>query len=185
MKAKLLRHMMMILTLLGLLTAGAWAANTVSSGTCGEYVNWTLSSDGVLTISGEGAMKSYLSYADVPWYNERNSIKTVVIESGVTSIGKSAFYRCESMTDITIPDTVTKIGWESFQSCRSLTSIDIPDSVTEIIGCAFHNCSALTSVTIPSGVTSLGEGTFAYCTSLVSVTFPDGMTSIGDTTFAG
>ena len=50
----------------------------------------------------------------------------------VTSIGKSAFSRCYSLTSIRIPDSVTSIGKEAFSGCTDLTSIIIPDSVTSI-----------------------------------------------------
>ena len=44
---------------------------------------------GELTISGTGEMPNYTTNA--PWYAYRDSIKTVVIEDGVTSIGGGAF----------------------------------------------------------------------------------------------
>ncbi|MCD7861221.1 MAG: hypothetical protein LUG25_04890, partial [Oscillospiraceae bacterium] len=44
----------------------ALAANT-DSGTCGDNVTWVLE-DGILTISGTGAMEDY-SRADAPYYS--------------------------------------------------------------------------------------------------------------------
>jgi hypothetical protein len=38
----------------------------------------------------------------------------VTIPNGVTSIGDSAFYHCESLESITIPNSVTSIGYKSF-----------------------------------------------------------------------
>ena len=40
------------------------------SGTCGENLTWTLSDDGVLTISGTGEMEDYDPAGDAaaPWY---------------------------------------------------------------------------------------------------------------------
>ena len=61
-----------------------------TSGTCGDSVNWKLSS-GTLTISGTGPMTNF-SYTNVPWYESRDSIKKVVIQSGVTTVGNYAFY---------------------------------------------------------------------------------------------
>ncbi len=62
----------------------------------------------------------------------------------VTTISKSAFSGCSSLTSITIPSSVTSIGSYAFSGCSSLTSIIIPDSVTSIGDFAFHECSNLT-----------------------------------------
>ena len=144
-----------------------------TSGTCGENLTWKIE-DGVLTISGTGAMTDYSWCKDpsAPWGVQ---FKSVVIESGVTSIGDSAFYG-SSLTSITIPDSVTSIGDYAFGR-GSLTSIAIPDSVTSIGECAFEFCN-LTSITIPDSVTSIGDYAFHYCMSLTSVKIPDGVTRI-------
>jgi hypothetical protein len=69
----------------------------------------------------------------------------------VTSIGRSAFAHCRSLTSITIPDGVTSIGQNAFQTCVSLTSITIPDSVTSIGSSAFHTCWSLTTIEVGAG----------------------------------
>ena len=150
-------------------TAMAEEKTIVATGT-----GWTLDSEGVLTIS-EGYNTTYKSYSD--------SIKTVVIKDGVTSIGNYAFYNCSSLTSVTIPDDVTSIGESAFYSCSSLTSVTIPDDVTSIGDKAFYNCSSLTSITIPNSVTSIGSSAFSGCSSLTSITIPDGVTSIGSSAF--
>ena len=73
------------------LAVTSFAATVVSSGKCGTNVTYTLDSDGLLTISGTGAMADYSSSSSVPWYSSRSSVKTVVIKYGVTSIGSDAF----------------------------------------------------------------------------------------------
>ena len=64
-----------------------------------------------------------------------------------------------------IPNSVTTIGRSAFEQCSSLTSITIPNSVTNVGERAFMDCSILTSVTIPESVTNIGEGAF-YGTSI-------------------
>lgn len=66
-----------------------------------------------------------------------NSLKTVVIEDGVTQIADSTFYGCPALTDVTIPDSVTRIGTLAFRGCSSLQSLNIPDSVSSIGSWAF------------------------------------------------
>ena len=172
-----------------------------------DNLTWKLYEDGTLNISGKGAMKNYNYYDNPsPASQKKDSVKKVVIEDGVTSIGNSAFDSCSNLTSITIPDSVssignfvfygcssltsitlsnniTNIGNSAFAGCSSLTSITIPDRVTSIEKYAFYNCSGLTSITIPDSVTSIGESAFRNCTSLTSITIPDGVTSIGNSAF--
>ncbi|MEE0974940.1 MAG: leucine-rich repeat protein [Muribaculaceae bacterium] len=41
----------------------------------------------------------------------------------MTSIGDGAFCYCENLTSITIPNSVTSIKRSAFEGCSSLTSI--------------------------------------------------------------
>ena len=77
-----------------------FAADVVESGTCGTNLTWSLDDEGVLTISGEGKMANYTEDSTAPWYSKRTQIKNVVIEDGVTSIGKYAFYNYKSSQSI-------------------------------------------------------------------------------------
>ena len=154
-----------------------------SSGTCGENLTWTLSDDGVLTISGTGAMTDYSSSA--PWYSSNSSITSVIISDGVTSIGSSAFSHCSSLTSVTIPNSVTSIGEGAFSGCIGLTSVTIPNSVTSIGDWAFQICSSLTSIEIPNSVTSIGAYAFCECIGLASVTIGNSVTSIENGAFSG
>ena len=112
-----------------------------------------------------------------------DSLTSVSIPDSVTSIGDNAFYFCESLTSVTIPDSVTAIGDSAFSYCDSLTSVSIPDSVTAIGDEAFYSCSSLTSVNIHDSVTSIGDRAFSYCDSLTSVSIPDSVTAIGNRAF--
>ena len=147
------------------------------NGTCGAQGNnltWTLDTEtGTLTISGTGEMKKYNYYGYALWYSSCSSIKTIIIENGVSSIGNYAFNKCSSLTSITIPNSVTTIGERAFSDCSSLTSITIPNSVTSIGFRAFDNCSSLTSVTIPNSVTSIGQNAFDGCSGLNAVHISD------------
>ena len=156
----------------------------VASGTCGDNLTWKLDDEGTLTISGKGAMTEWVHSHSAPWATYSNTINKVVIQPGVTCIGKNAFSSgCKNLTSITIPEGVTSIGRYAFQLCSSLTSITIPKSVTSIGWSAFQGCSSLKSITIPEGVTSIGEHAFGGCSSLRSITIPEGVTSIEDGVF--
>ena len=111
-------------------------------------------------------------------------LTSMIIPSGVTAIGKEAFYGCSGLTSLTIPSSVTEIGELAFEGCSGLTSMTIPSSVTSIGWGAFAECSGLTSLTIPSSVTSIDRYAFAGCSGLTSLTIPSDVTSIGNYAFA-
>lgn len=184
MKKKALSLVLILTLCLGLLPMSALAAETVASGKCGINLTWNLTSDGILTIGGTGEMWDWGNGNHSPWDHDER-IERVVMESGVTSIGQSAFSYCLNLTDITIPNSVSLIGDAAFYFCNSLTSITIPDSVAEIGRSAFLHCTSLTSVTIPDGVTAIRDDTFLACKNLISVTIPDSVTLIRDDAFNG
>ena len=146
-----------------LLLAGTVLAD--SSGTCGEGCIWTLEG-GTLTIRGSGPMVDYDNNSPAPW---ETSFSAVVIEDGITSIGRRAFFNCtDHLTSVTIPSSVTSIGNAAFASCSKLESVTIPSRVTSIGADAFLGCSSLKSITIPSSVTSIDRSAFNGCMPLHS-----------------
>ncbi len=176
----LLLSLAMLLTITSGLNLTAFA--DVKTGKCGDNVTYSLDTEtGVLTISGTGDMADYSTYSP---FDDNNSVESVIIENGVTSIGGGVFEYCTSLISVTIPNSVTSIGDSAFFGCTSLTSVTIPNSVTSIGDSAFYNCTSLTSVTIPNSVTSIGDSAFYNCTSLTGVTIPDSVTSIGRSAFS-
>jgi hypothetical protein len=151
-------------------------------GKCGEKVKWNFDkSTGVLTISGEGPMYDYANI--VPWSKNREGIKRIVVEEGVTYIGKTAFNQCEQVTSITIPNSVTEIGSGAFMLCVSLPSIVLPEGVTSIGTSAFKACSSLKTFKIPNSVTQIENGLFQYCSKLEAIDIPEGVVSVGRRAF--
>ncbi len=141
------------------------------SGTGSDNLTWNFNTlDGVLTISGEGAMANYSLSDSAPWYSYCYDVIEIVISDEVTTIGDYAFYNCSNLTSITIPESVTSVGYQAFGHCSSLTSVNIPNGVTSIGDEAFYDCDNLTSITIPEGVTSVSESAFWCCDSLESIT---------------
>ncbi|MDE7094761.1 MAG: leucine-rich repeat domain-containing protein, partial [Oscillospiraceae bacterium] len=92
-----------------------------TSGTCGENSTWERDEEtGILTISGTGAMTGWGSQ-DSPWIYDCE----VIIEDGITTIGKDVFYaspksitirnpNCEIYdSEDTVPDTTTIYGYSN------------------------------------------------------------------------
>ena len=166
------RWISLLLVLCLVLSAAPVTARAVTaSGSCGENLTWTLSDDGVLTILGTGPMTNYHFWYEIPWYDYRPSITSLIISNNVTTIGDEAFSSCDRLSSVTIGNSVTTIGVDAFADCNSLSSVDIPDSVTTIGYFAFGDCSSLTSMVIPDSVTTIGAYAFYDCDSLSSVQF--------------
>lgn len=148
-----------------------------------EYTSlyWTLDKNGLLTISGKGAMPIFKiemvddwggqslgrdgvfngntqgsTYVNtVPWKNYTEQIKEVVIEEGCTEIGTYAFANCVNLEKITIPKSVEKIG-------------NKPQMATSFV---FVNCHKLKEVTA-EGAIAIGWYAFSHCHALEYVNFP-------------
>ena len=144
-----------------------------SSGTCGENLTWELTSDGVLTISGEGEMVNTWTSDRVPWKSWQKSIKSVVIKEGVDNIGKNAFSGCISLMNVTISDGVKIIGDYAFSGCTSLTEIKIPVTVSDIGDGAFSGCTNMENIAIPSSVINIGKNVFSGIAIIVSEDNPN------------
>ena len=104
--------------------------------------------------------------------NSGEHVVTYEVEKGreQNAFNSGTFNGCDSLTSIEIPSGVTTIGENAFDNCTSLSSITIPNTVTSIGNYAFYSCSSLSSITIPNTVTSIGESAFGSCTSLSDVT---------------
>ena len=152
---------------------------------CGKKLRWTLE-NGILTISGKGKMYNWdLIESYPPWYEDKDTIRQVVIEDGAVSIGQYAFYGCENLTIISIPESVSEIGRGAFYWCTRLKNIEIPEAVTVIEDYVFAQCYSLPQINIPEGVSSIGSGAFIDCHHLDNVTIPATVKEIKDRAFCG
>ena len=197
MKKRLICLALVMVMIFTLLPMSAFAADVVASGTCGDNLAWTLDSEGTLTISGTGAMTDYTDRSNAPWDSSSSSVKSVIIENGVTSIGSCAFYLCTKLASVTIPESVTSIGNDAFDGCISLKDVYYRGDVASWIGITYnsHPCcyganlyfngELATDVIIPDSVTSIGDSAFSGCDSLTSVTVGNSVTSIGKYAFYG
>ena len=152
----------------GRIKIGVPEAAVIAEGWSG-YTTWTLTDDGVLTVTpteqtyeGQTNMKNYWKVSGVltlPWTAYADQIVKVVIEEGVHDIGQMAFYELPNLTEVVLPESAVEIREYTFKNCKSLTTINL--EVVEVI-CegAFYGCSALENVTFAEGVT-VGDWAFS------------------------
>ena len=160
------------------------AADLIDSGSCGKNATWELYKDGTLYIKGTGAMQDYnwnynettkIVTTGAPWHDSHSaSVKKLVVEDGITSIGNDAFSDCESLVSAELAEGITSIGDGAFTGCYDLEKINIPNSVTSIGYMAFDSCWALTSLELPSGLSKLESSAVSF-TAIKELTVPHGV----------
>lgn len=167
-------------------------------GSCGNNLIWNYDVETeILSVSGTGAMNNYTSTSPAPWYNYRQTIRTVILGNGVTKLGSNAFLDCSSLTDIHLPAAIPSISSSSFRNCTGLTNIYISNisdwaagTGRNLLSCnsngknLYLNGNLITDLEIPTGITQIGTRAFAYCSSIRTVTLPDSVTTIGASAFA-
>lgn len=99
----------------------------LATGTCGEELEWKITYDGILYITGSGAMYDDPNYG---WESYSNEVTHVSIYGDVTSIGNKAFYGFTSLYSLYLPNSVTSIGNSVFDGCIKLNYIEY-DGKTE------------------------------------------------------
>lgn len=162
--------------------------------------------DDTLVISGTGDMTEYEGENYVPWHVYASGITQVIVEDGITSIGRyafsnfkklknlnlgndikkigsSAFVNCVSLQELNIPEQVTEIGWYAFQSCSLLKKVNLSDSVTEIGNSAFKDCALLNEVNMSDNLSTIGDEAFYNCKELRHIFFPKTLTKVGKKAF--
>lgn len=152
-------------------------------------LQWFLSPEGVVTISGTGALASCKNVGSaaapiyrMPWYHPEK-IKKIVVGEGITSIGTYALH-APNVTEIVLPSTVTKVGKFACFGDKKLTTVTIPaGSKLRTIGeRAFEQCTSLKQIYLPDSVTAIGEGAFTK-TGLTSFRVPAGVKTIPSMAF--
>jgi fibronectin type 3 domain-containing protein len=181
-RKKVLATLFAVCLLFILLPMKTLASDVIANGVCGPNTTWTLSSDGILTISGKGGMYSYDD--DAPWNAYLSDINSVKIESGVTEIGFGAFMGCINLKNVAISDGVQEVRSYAFSGCSSLERIDLPNSMRNIRSYSFEQCANLNSVTIPDSVEKIGSHAFLDCVNLTSIKLPDN-TALEESAFRG
>lgn len=205
----LLLAISMILSLMPVSAVTAFAESenggevtTVDSGYCGaddggENLRWTLDNNGVLTISGSGAMKDYTWDENVrlDWYVRKKDIRSVVLDNRITHIGNYAFDKCTNIesvryTDYTgnagvaLPKSVTTIGVHAFSDTGVTGTLKLPEHLTEIDSSAFYHCRKLNGeLKLPNTVKEIGGFAFNSCGFTGKLELPASLENIGNDAF--
>lgn len=149
----------------------------ITSGKCGRTATYEFDdTTGTLTMSGTGEVTGSLSGCTT-WKNYKNSITTLIIEEGITSIYQSTFSSFPNLETVVLPQSLTSIGRSAFAKCSLLKSFNIPEKITKIEYSTFEYCG-IEELTIPDNVETLDSNSFRNCASLKKLTIGKGLKTV-------
>ena len=180
-------------------TAEAPAEDGASSGSCGSNATWTLA-DGVLTISGSGAMEDYLasemkenSQRVLQYLKEHDGEKLTAADvaaalglekRSVDGIFTSAIQR--KGLGVRVPAEIRlEDGTYEYVKYLELTPAGLaydPDEHTTYAPW-YDSRNSIRNVVVEYGVTCLGDGAFYGCGNLGNIVITSTVTTIGDRAF--
>lgn len=106
------------------------------------------------------------------------SVKTIIVGSGIEIIGADAFLGCPLAERVVLPGSVREIKEGAFANLVYLSDVTL-GSVERIGGHAFSGCESLHSLALPDTLTAIGDYAF-FQTGLETLYIPAGVTSIGE-----
>ena len=167
----------------------------VASGTLDTGLEWKISSNMVLTITGAGRIPNF-DEGQAPWYPWHNWIRIVEIPE-VTRIGNNAFRDftrlrtvanrsmsgCIVLEGLLTPDSLTSIGKYAFGGCKELRKAYFTSNITGVSAFTFYGCSNLEEVVFRNSIEKIDRMAFCLCTGLKTVTIGNTLEEIGDRAF--
>lgn len=153
-----------------------------------EYVVAHFSDDfstAVITKNGDssdGKMQSFAARQS-PFSINTETLSTVIVKEGVSTIGVNAFYECSNISHVILPDGMKAINRSAFYKCSSLSNIYLSDDITVIEQLAFANCESITELKLPANLTKIENNTFSNCVNLRTVDMGKKVTVIGGSAF--
>ena len=163
-----------------------YVENVTASGNLTSDISWVLDGDtGTLTVAGKGKIPSYGAPSYAPWYDYKDSIKTIIIGEGITEVGLRAFHWSINCTKVVLPESLIAVREYGFNNLRNLKSITLPSNLKIIEHCGFSECVALESIVLPDSVTTVDASAFANCYALKSATLSAGMKYVPSSMFFG
>lgn len=113
-----------------------------------------------------------------PFSENKETLNSVSVKQGVTTIGATAFMNCTNIAEINLPDSIEQIGTDAFFQCKALQNIYLSENIEIIGSSAFSNCSSLMEVRLPSKLKKVNSHTFSGCSNLMQVLLGDNIQTI-------
>lgn len=124
-------------------------------------------------------------------FRSDNSLQTITIGSGVTTIGDCILYGCSGLETINWNVTNTEnnlsLGSNCFTGIGNAEQHDcaliVGDNVIALPNSIFSSCSGITSLTLGSRLQTIGDYAFSGCNHIGAITIPNDVTNLGKDAF--
>lgn len=153
--------------------------------------------------------------SDIFYYNtdtkveDKNFIRTLVIEEGIYTIPEKTFDNCKNLENIIFPKSLRKISKNAFNNCSKLKEVVLYENIISIGEAAFANCTSLETfdasktkilnvnhflfandinlknLKLPVSIVKLGQSTFLNCNKLNEFYMTKNINDFFTTTFTG
>ncbi|SFR63626.1 leucine-rich repeat domain-containing protein [[Clostridium] aminophilum] len=151
-------------------------------------------STATIRIRGTGPMKDYGGslFAEhdyegdyPPWIEYKDKAQHVIVDEGITGIGKCAFLNFTALESTELPKSLDYVGEASFYYCEKLNNVNMPH-----VRILEKDCFAVSSIggntgriVIPEGCEYIDQYAFADIDSRVSVVFPSTLKDMAPSAF--
>ncbi len=148
-----------------------------------------------LVLPGDINGKPYV-LDDQTFFHDQTII-TLTLSQGITSVPYSCFEQCEFLTKVTVNQSVTRFFYDAFDDCQALEMVDYLGTIDQWATIVFENYSAnplynaqhlylngveVTEVNITKA-NKVGEHAFHNATSITEVTLGDSVKEIESCAF--
>jgi|LSQX01.2.fsa_nt_gb hypothetical protein len=146
--------------------------------------------------------KEVIEISSQAFYGNTN-INTVVLPTGLTTIGYRAFYNCSNLETINFPISISSLGNQCLNgtmwfnnhangvayvnqflygysgTAPSSTTINVVNGTTVICQNAFSGQTGIIAINLPNTLQEIRDNAFYNCSGLTSLIVPNSVTSIG------
>lgn len=95
-----------------------------------------------------GLWDATICSGNITYWGVQNTIKKVVISSGIEEITRKSFCCSKALEEIVLPNSIKTVGDYTFWNCENLKNITIPESVTTMGEFVFSEIPSIT-VNVP------------------------------------
>ena len=154
------------------------------------YFNGTIP-DGNLNIGNVSRINDYA-------FVHYDRVANLILEEGITEVGRDAFYDCPNLMTVTLPKSLGRLGFRAFYDLKNLISIHFNGTLSDWMTLEMEEASnpirasvALYlgdelvegELIVPEDVKEVGDYVFEFYDKITSVTLSHGVKSIGNSSF--